>query len=120
MSTKPGQVHVVGEAMVSGGVTNWLVHVPAQPIPDEARNLLRDGTELQVPRVLYLNAKREALFENYRLAIVEAETAFEALVDQAVAQYYRNRGRSKMEVEHLFDETPFKNLIQHHIPRTSV
>jgi hypothetical protein len=107
---------VANEGSVSGGITNWLVHVPAQPISDEARHLLRDGTELQVSKVLYLNAKREELFENYRLAIVEAETAFEALVDRAVAHYYRSQGLSNTEVKRKL-ETAFQNLIQHHIPR---
>jgi hypothetical protein len=103
-------------SMVSGAVTGWLVYVPPEPIPGEARQLLRDGTELPIPKVLYLNAKREELFENYRMAVVEAETAFEALVDQVVADYYKSRGVSDSDVENKL-ETSVVNLIAHHIPK---
>jgi hypothetical protein len=101
------------ESMVSGGVTNWLVHAPPQPIPDEARQFLRSGTELSFPEVFLLNAKREELFENYRIAVVEAETAFEILVRRVVAQHFRQQGRSTTKI----DQIAFQNLIQHHIPR---
>ena len=45
------------EPMVTGGITGWLICVPPEPIPDEARRLLRNGTSLPIPKVLYLNAK---------------------------------------------------------------
>lgn len=86
------------------------------PIPDNAKAFMRDGTELPVPRLLLLNAKREKLLENYRLAVVEAETAFESLVDQTVAQHYRNQGFSEAEIENKL-RAPLVNLISHHIPR---
>jgi hypothetical protein len=103
-------------SMVTGGPTGWLIHVPPEPLPNEAQQLLRAGTELPVPKVLYLNAKREEFFENYRMAVVEAETAFEALVDQVVATYYTSRGEPRNAVERKL-ETSVVNLIQHHIPR---
>src|SRR5215216_5006681 len=68
-------------------------------IPGEATAYLRDGTTLPLPKTLYLNARREELFENYRMAVVEAETAFEALVDQVIADYYRSQGVSDSDVE---------------------
>ncbi len=86
------------------------------PIPTEARQVLHDGTELPVPRTLYLNARREELLENYRLAVVEAETAFETLVDQTVAGYYKKQGLSDTEVARKL-RTSFANLIRDHIPR---
>ncbi len=86
------------------------------PIPTEARRVLHDGAELPVSRTLYLNARREELLENYRLAVVEAETAFETLVDQTVAGYYKEQGLSDAEVEKKL-RTAFMNLIRDHIPR---
>lgn len=100
-----------------GSIGGWLQIAQTLPISDKARQLLRDGTELSIPRVLYLNARREQLLERYRMAVVEAETAFEAIVDQVVSQYYMAQGRSKADVERLLDTTAFKNLIDHHISR---
>lgn len=103
-------------SMPSGG---WLTYVEPQPVPDETRSFLTAGTELPIPRVLYLNAKREEFYESYRLAVVEAETAFEALVDQVIAQYYRNKGLSKTQVDNKL-KAPLQGaggLIETHIPR---
>ncbi len=50
-------------------------------ISTEAEQILHNGSELPIPRTLYLNAKRAQLVESYRLAVIEAETAFEVLVD---------------------------------------
>jgi hypothetical protein len=85
-------------------------------IPDIAKRLLADESQLPVPQVLLLNARREALLENYRLAAVEAETAFEALVDQAVSQYYRSKGASSDEIGRKL-EAGLKNLIRDHLPK---
>lgn len=86
------------------------------PIPDTARRLLADGEQLPVSQVLLLNARREILLENYRLAVVEAETAFEALVDQAVSQYYRSKGAHSEEIRRKL-EAGLKNLIRDHLPK---
>jgi hypothetical protein len=94
----------------------WLKAARTQPIPDEAQRILRDGTELPISRVLFLNARREHLLENYRIAVVEAEIAFEALIDQVIAQYYRGQGLSSAEIENKL-RAGLTNLIAHHIPR---
>jgi hypothetical protein len=97
-------------------IPHWKVYLPPEPISDEARRLLGDGTDLPIQRVLYLNAKREVFYENYRLAVVEAETAFEVLIDQVIAQYYRGQGLSSAEIENKL-RAGLTNLIEHHIPR---
>ena len=96
--------------------SRWLKSARTRPIPDEARRILRDGTELPISKMLFLNAKREHLLENYRIAVVEAETAFEALIDQVIAQYYRGQGLSTAEIENKL-RAGLTNLIAHHIPR---
>jgi hypothetical protein len=94
----------------------WLTSARTQPIPDEARRILRDGTELPISRVLFLNAKREHLLENYRIAVVEAATAFEVLIDQFVTQHYRRQGLPDTEILKKL-ETNLVNLLRYHIPR---
>lgn len=86
------------------------------PISAEAKQVLRDGSELPIPQALYLSAKRAQLLENYRSAVVETETAFEALVDQTVSEHYRNQGISNKEVASKL-ETSLTNLIRDHIPK---
>ncbi len=105
--------------MVAGASGGGLTSVEPKPVPEEARGFLTAGTELPVPRVLYLNAKREEFYESYRLAVVEAETAFEALVDQVVAQYYKNQGFSSTQVDNKLKaalQGP-GGLLETHIPR---
>ena len=47
---------------------------------------------------------------------MEAETAFEVLVAQAVVQYYRNQGRSDSDIENV-RQAGLKNLIGSHLLR---
>lgn len=85
-------------------------------IPSEAKAFLRDGNPLSVSKTLSLNARREELLENYRLAVVEAETAFETLVDQTITEYYRAQGDSEVEIDNK-RQAGLKNLIKDHLPR---
>ncbi|MBM3129040.1 MAG: hypothetical protein FJ009_10525 [Chloroflexi bacterium] len=86
------------------------------PIPDLAREYFCSGAELPIHRMLFLNAQREYIFENYRLAIVEAETAIESLILNAISQYYLDQGLSEKEVEGKL-ECGLKNLIKDHLPK---
>jgi hypothetical protein len=101
---------------LSQAITGWLTVTRTQPVPEEARRILCEGTDLPIPNFLYLNAKREELFENYRIAVVEAETAFEALVDQAIAQYYRRQGLTTAQIENKL-RASLIDLLGHHIRR---
>ncbi len=86
-------------------------------VPDEARQLLVESTELPIARILYLNARREELLENYRLAVVEAESAFEVSVHEIVSRYYRNGGVSPAKIDNILD-AGLKNLLQDHVPKS--
>jgi hypothetical protein len=110
---------VGGETLIGfQAVSNdrWLTPARTEPIPEEARQILRSGAELPISKVLFLNASREYLLEDYRIAVVEAETAFEALIDQVVAHYYRQQGVSNTEIQNKL-QAPLANLIEHHIRR---
>jgi hypothetical protein len=84
-------------------------------IPNEAKDFLKDGTPLPVPKTLLLNARREELLENYRLAVVEAETAFETLIDQTITEYYRALGATEVEIDNKL-QAGLKNLVKDHLP----
>jgi hypothetical protein len=85
-------------------------------MPNEAKDFLKEGTPLPVPKTLLLNARREELLENYRLAVVEAETAFETLVDQTLTEYYRSQGATDVEIDNKL-QAGLKNLVKDHLPR---
>ncbi len=85
-------------------------------IPDFAREILRSGNQLPIHRILYLNARREEVFENYRIAVVEAETAFEVLVDEVVSKCYRTQGHSARDVDAKL-QAGFENLLKDHLPK---
>ena len=85
-------------------------------IPSEAARILESGDELPVHSILLLNARRERFFENYRLAIVEAETAFEVYVDTIIVSHYRREGLSEAEITSKLD-AGLKNLLKDHIPK---
>jgi hypothetical protein len=110
--TFPSPIHCV--RMMPFGYGTRLAR--SAPISEEAKRFLSDGTRLPLAQTLYLNAQREHLLENHRLAVVEAETAFEALVDKAVVSYYREQGHPEEQIEKKL-EAGLRNLIRDHIPR---
>ena len=83
----------------------------------EARTLLSSGEQLPIFEVLFLNARREELLENYRVAVMEVETAFEVLVDEAVARFYRGQGLKESEIMSKL-EAGLMNLLKDHIPKS--
>ena len=85
-------------------------------ISSEAQKIFQSSEELPVHSILILNARRERYFENYRLAIVEAETAFEVYVDTILVSHYRREGLSEAEITSKL-EAGFKNLLKDHIPK---
>lgn len=82
---------------------------------------------LPVVDVLLLNARRSFLFEDYRIAVIEAETAFEVGIDRVLKQHYLSKtirskdgyivpAYSKEDVTQLLD-AGLKNLLKDHLPR---
>lgn len=81
---------------------------------------------LPVVYLLVLNARRSLLFEEYRVAVIEAETAFEVGVDRILTQYYLSRttrstegcvvpAHSREDVHRILD-AGLKNLLNSHVP----
>ena len=87
-------------------------------ISEWAIRALRDNEPSPVVDMLLLNARRALVFEDYRLAVVEAETAFEVAIDQAVTNHYRSKQRSEADIRNIL-ECGLSNLIKHHLPLPS-
>lgn len=85
-------------------------------VPQKALDLFQSGAELPIPEMLMLNARRESLLENFRLAVVEEAAAFEALVDEVLSRYYAVQGKSTPEIENILG-AGLKNLLRNHIPK---
>ena len=77
--------------------------------------------------VLVLNARRSVLFEEYRIAVIEAETAFEVGLGRVLTRYYLSQttrsaegyvvpAYSEEKVNELLD-AGLKNLLRDHLPK---
>ena len=82
---------------------------------------------LSIVDLLVLNARRSLLFEEYRIAVVEAETAFELGVHRILTRYYLSQTTKSTEgyvvpahswesVDRLLDPG-LTNLIKDHLPK---
>ena len=74
-----------------------------------------------------LNARRSLLFEDYRIAVIEAQTAFEVGVDRILTRYYLSQtakstegyvvpAHSSEDVDKLLD-AGLTNLLTSHLPK---
>jgi hypothetical protein len=108
----PGMVFAIGGIMKFGGG-----HEPS--IDDqhlmEIKKMLSNNQKISTVTDLLLDARENHFFENFRVAVAEAETAFEVFIDRYLADKYRSRSRSEQEINLLLENTPFKNLLSDHI-----
>ncbi len=111
-----GTGNIIPDSVWEATFPTRLTVARTSPIPLSAKLLLIGGTELPIARMLYLNARREELFENFRLAVVEAESAFEAQVGGMIARYYRSQGLAEEEIKNKL-EAGLKNLLKDHLPK---
>ena len=96
-------------------------------IDDEAVLHLAFERPLPVVDLLVLNARRSLHFEDYRIAVIEAETAFEVGIDQILSRYYSSlttkntKGHivpayTREDVAQQLD-AGLTNLIKDHLPK---
>ena len=99
---------------------------PTMAIDSHAMLDLEFERPLSVVDVLLLNARRSALFEEYRGAVIEAETAFEVGVDRSIARHLLSKTTTSSEGhtvaaysrEHvnILLGAGLKNLLKDHLP----
>lgn len=96
-------------------------------LDDEAVLHLAFESPLPVVDLLVLNARRSLHFEDYRIAVIEAETAFEVGIDQTLSRYYSSLttknteghivpAYSREEVAQKLD-AGLMNLVSDHLPK---
>ena len=104
-----------------------ITHSRMQEIDHHAIWDLAYERPLSVVDILILNARRSVLFEDYRIAVIEAETAFEVGVDRVLARYYLSKTTqsaegyvvpacSKEGVSKILD-AGLINLLKDHLPK---
>ena len=99
------------------------------PIADQAVLDLAYERSLPIVDELVLNARRSILFEEYRVAVIEAETAFEASIDRLLTRYYLSQTTRSSEgyVVPAYSEeivnrllsAGLKNLLESHLPKAT-
>ena len=85
--------------------------------PDQVcaiRDVLRTEARIPEEEELLMGARDLLDTGSPRLAVVEAQTAFEVVVTRLVAEHYRDEGLSKEQIEKKL-ECGFKNLLTHHL-----
>ena len=96
-----------------------------QAISDHAVMDMEYDRPLPIVDLLVLNARRSLLFEDYRVAVIEADTAFEVGVDRILTRHYLSKtsrskegygvhAYSKEDVNKKLD-AGLKNLLEHHL-----
>ncbi len=95
-------------------------------IDDQAKSDLAYERPLPLVDLLMLNAKRSLLFEDFRIAVVEAETAFELAIDNLLRAYYLSEKAhtrvatspaSSQEMINRILEAGLMNLLKEHLPK---
>ena len=82
---------------------------------------------LPVVDLLVLNARRSLLFEEYRIAVIEAETSFEVGIDRILTRFYLSQttksvegyvvpAHSREDVYRRLSHAGVKKLIDNHLP----
>ena len=104
-----------------------LTHARTQEIDYNSMLDLAYERPLPVVDLLVLNARRSLQFEDYRVAVIEAQTAFEVGVDRILRRHYLSQtatsaqghvapAYSNEDVDRLLD-AGLTNLLTDHLPR---
>ena len=82
----------------------------------EIKNILKNYVDLPLENNLILNANTNLFYENFRIAIIEAETAFEDFINNYILQNYQKLGKSVDKIHNILN-APFQNLLKDHIKK---
>lgn len=81
----------------------------------EIKEMLRTGGPVPAAEELLMSARDLLDTASARLAVLEAQTAFELVVNRLVAQHYRDDGYSERQIEDKLLRCGFKNLLRDHL-----
>jgi hypothetical protein len=80
------------------------------------KNVLKKDVKIPLEQELLSNARDYYFYGNYKMAVVEAETAFETFIHGFIAKQYRIKQKPESEIKNILDaKTGFKNLLIDHI-----
>jgi len=112
----PGMVMAIG----TGGAT--IRFGPSADVNPEhlvrIKNLLDKNYQISIEDELLINAKNEWFYDNFRIAVIEAETAFEVFIDEYIAKKYREKGISTLKIENIL-KAGLENLLEDHVKKLS-
>lgn len=111
----PGLVLAIGgTSMHFGGGTE-------PSISDEhlrkIKQMLSNNQKISTVAELLADAQDNHFYENFRIAVAQAESAFEVFIDRYLADKYRSRGTSEQEINSILENTGLKNLLKDHIKK---
>jgi len=79
--------------------------------------ILCSGEEIPLEKGLIRNALDYLLSENFRSAIIEAQTAVETTIKKIIHLGMIKNGKDTKEIENLFEKTGFKNIVNDHLSK---
>jgi hypothetical protein len=77
--------------------------------------MLTNNEKIPIYAQLLIDARDSHYYGNFRVAVTEAESAFEIFVHQFLATKYSNQGMDDTRISQIIDKTGFINLSQNHI-----
>lgn len=97
----------------------WFSPIPikdkSKDIHNSLRKFLKSSEEIPFSEELLMNAKDWLERGNYRLAVMEAQTAFEVFVKEIVSLHYSNLSRSEQYINNVVFDCGFKHLLKDHL-----
>jgi hypothetical protein len=108
-------IELPGLALAIDG--NMRFNVPA--ISDQnirkISEMLANNGKMPIYVQLLMDARDSHYYGNFRVAVTEAESAFEIFVQQFLATKYHKQGMDDTRISQIIDKTGFINLAQNHI-----
>lgn len=98
-----------GNFMKMGGAA-----LTPEPQLTEIKKMLEENTKIPIYDELILNSKNHLFYDSPRLAVIEANTAFEVFVNILIYSGYKKKNYATEKIENIL-ETPFSNLLKDHI-----
>lgn len=112
---------LVGRGVIVGSPGGLKTVVGGFTISDQQKtefiDFLEKNRKIPLPQVLLQNAEDYLFLQNYRASIIECESAFEVCVQKIIYDGFINDGDNQSNAESKISQTPFANLLQHHLDR---